>query len=90
MKQKIVLIDHARDSGGRGEVGAGHEQRELAATSAPSLLSTASPVKVVEENKKHQHTLAILVLPRSALARIANEAVLETAIAATADRLTAF
>ena len=37
--------------------------------------------------KKHKHTLAILTMPQSASARIANEAILETAISITTDRL---
>ncbi|KAL7449938.1 hypothetical protein ACHAWC_001947 [Mediolabrus comicus] len=37
--------------------------------------------------KKHKHTLAILTMPQSASARIANEAILETAISVTTQRL---
>ncbi|KAL7433511.1 hypothetical protein ACHAXM_003592 [Skeletonema potamos] len=37
--------------------------------------------------KKHKHTLAILTMPQSASARIANEAILETAISITTERL---
>jgi len=37
--------------------------------------------------KKHKHTLAILTMPHSASARIANEAILETAISVTTSRL---
>lgn len=37
--------------------------------------------------KKHKHTLAILTMPHSTSARIANEAILETAISVTTDRL---
>lgn len=39
------------------------------------------------QKKKHKHTLAILTMPHSASARIANEAILETAISVTTDRL---
>ena len=37
--------------------------------------------------KKHKHTLAILTMPQSTSARIANEAILETAISITTERL---
>ena len=38
-------------------------------------------------HEKHKHTLAILTMPNSASARIANEAILETAISITTNRL---
>ena len=37
--------------------------------------------------KKHKHTLAILTMPHSTSARIANEAILNTAISVTTNRL---
>jgi len=37
--------------------------------------------------KKHKHTLAIFTMPHSASARIANEAILDTAISVTTNRL---
>ena len=38
-------------------------------------------------DKKHSHTLAIMTVPRSASARIANEAILETAMSVTTEKL---
>ncbi|KAL7524597.1 hypothetical protein ACHAWF_001012, partial [Thalassiosira exigua] len=40
-----------------------------------------------DPREKHGHVLAILAVPRSASARIANEAILETAISVTSDKL---
>jgi len=53
------------------------------APSKPQLASTEESTK----KKKHKHTLAILTMPHSASARIANEAILETAISITNGRL---
>lgn len=56
------------------------------ATSSSSDVDTATS-QAPPTPKKHKHTLAILTMPQSASARIANEAILETAISITTERL---
>lgn len=46
-----------------------------------------TPQENHQVQKKHKHTLAILTMPHSTSARIANEAILETAISVTTDKL---
>lgn len=56
------------------------------ATSSSSDVDTATS-QAPPAPKKHKHTLAILTMPQSTSARIANEAILETAISITTERL---
>jgi hypothetical protein len=63
-----------------------HRSISLASTvgNASEAQTTNAPPK---QSKHHEHTLAILTMPHSASARIANEAILERAIAVTSRRL---
>eukprot|EP00984_Skeletonema_dohrnii_P026654 scaffold16018_cov120-Skeletonema_dohrnii-CCMP3373.AAC.3 len=58
-----------------------------AASSSSDVDTSATSEEAPPAPKKHKHTLAILTMPQSASARIANEAILETAMSITAERL---
>ena len=51
-----------------------------------TTISTSSPSSTIKK-RRHDHTLAILTMPHSASARIANEAILETAMSVTSRKL---
>ena len=66
-----------------------HVHFHLQAATSNNVDTPSKPHTSVLTNiqQKHKHTLAILTMPNSASARIANEAILETAISVTTNRL---
>lgn len=60
---------------------------QLQATNNNDVDTSPTPQESPQSPKKHKHTLAILTMPHSTSARIANEAILETAISVTTDKL---
>ena len=59
--------------------------RNIELHSAPHELSQSVSHSIISQ--KHEHTLAILTMPHSATARIANEAILEKSISVTTRKL---
>ena len=57
------------------------------ASSSSDVDTTTSESQIPTKQQRHKHTLAILTMPQSASARIANEAILETAMSITTERL---
>lgn len=65
-----------------------HSQVHILHNSAKDVDAPPKPQQSRDQiRKKHKHTLAILTMPHSASARIANEAILDTAISVTTNRL---
>lgn len=60
----------------------GDDDHDARTTTAPRL-----PSRGKGRRRRHVHTLAIMTMPRSASARIANEAILKTAVSVTSKRL---
>ena len=54
---------------------------------ADTTSTPRQPSSTTSPPKQHEHTLAILTMPRSSSARIANEAILNKAISVTSKRL---
>lgn len=78
------IIYHAKPSLSKASQHAASFPSYQAASSSDVDTTTS---QALSAPKKHKHTLAILTMPQSASARIANEAILETAISITTERL---
>jgi len=62
--------------------------RDIVEDNTPTKVQAPSTTSIISnQNEKHKHTLAILTMPNSASARIANEAILEKSISVTTNRL---
>ena len=80
---KLSLAPHGNNSSRGMQIMSMSSSQNDEASSSPAS-ATASRVP---NRKRHKHTLAILTMPHSASARIANEAILETAISVTSEKL---
>lgn len=79
-RRALLAINSVKD------ITSSHEDEATAPT--PSFASSTSASTTASQvQKRHKHTLAILTMPHSASARIANEAILETAISITSTKL---